>query len=231
MDKISKIYFINLDRRPDRYEHFLKQCHDNNIQFNKIQRFKALDGNSYEFNNKEKSMFKEVDYRTQDFSKRIMGNQLSHYYILKEMIDKNYNYIIVFQDDIQLRNDFKKELEKVMDNIPVNAELVNIAFHKFASYNQFIPWNLNQREEEKEMVKVNVNDNICILNDTINPCSLGYIVTLKGAKNLVNHFNTTGFLRATDWNYNDYLRKKNIFYGSRLVLCTGNPSLGSDIFI
>ncbi len=231
MDKISKIYFINLDRRPDRYEHFLKQCHDNNIQFNKIQRFKALDGNSYEFNNKEKSMFKEVDYRTQDFSKRIMGNQLSHYYILKEMIDKNYNYIIVFQDDIQLRNDFKKELEKVVDNIPVNAELINIAFHKFASYNQFIPWNLNQREEEKEMVKVNVNDNICILNDTINPCSLGYIVTLKGAKNLVNHFNTTGFLRATDWNYNDYLRKKNIFYGSRLVLCTGNPSLGSDIFI
>lgn len=231
MDKISKIYFINLDRRPDRYEHFLKQCHDNNIQFNKIQRFKALDGNSYEFNNKEKSMFKEVDYRTQDFSKRIMGNQLSHYYILKEMIDKNYNYIIVFQDDIQLRNDFKKELEKVMENIPVNAELINIAFHKFASYNQFIPWNLNQREEEKEMVKVNVNDNICILNDTINPCSLGYIVTLKGAKNLVNHFNTTGFLRATDWNYNDYLRKKNIFYGSRLVLCTGNPSLGSDIFI
>jgi GR25 family glycosyltransferase involved in LPS biosynthesis len=231
MDKISKIYFINLDRRPDRYEHFLKQCHDNNIQFNKIERFKALDGNSYEFNNKEKSMFKEVDYRTQDFSKRIMGNQLSHYYILKEMVDKNYDYIIVFQDDIQLRNDFKKELEKVMDNIPVNAELVNIAFHKFASYNQFIPWNLNQREEEKEMAKVNVNDGICILNDTINPCSLGYVVTLKGAKNLVNHFNTTGFLRATDWNYNDYLRKKNIFYGSRLVLCTGNPSLGSDIFI
>ena len=147
------------------------------------------------------------------------------------MIDKNYDYIIVFQDDIQLRNDFKKELEKVMDNIPVNAELVNIAFHKFASYNQFIPWNLNQREEEKEMAKVNVNDGICILNDTINPCSLGYVVTLKGAKNLVNHFNTTGFLRATDWNYNDYLRKKNIFYGSRLVLCTGNPSLGSDIFI
>lgn len=231
MDKISKIYFINLDRRPDRYEHFLKQCHDNNIQFNKIQRYKALDGNSYEFNNKEKGMFKEVDYRTQDFSKRIMGNQLSHYYILKEMVDKNYDYIIVFQDDIQLRNDFKKELEKVMDNIPSDAELVNIAFHKFASYNQFIPWNLNQREEEKEMAKVNVNDGVCILNDTINPCSLGYVVTLKGAKQLLNHFNTNGFLRATDWNFNDYLRKKNIFYGSRLVLCTGNPSLGSDIFI
>lgn len=231
MEKISKIYYINLDRRPDRHEHFLKQCHDNNIEYDKIVRFKALDGNTYVFSHEEKNMFTNVDYRTCDFSKRIMGNQLSHYYILKEMIEKNYNYIIVFQDDIQFRNDFKKELEKVIHNIPDNAEIINIAFHKFASYNQFVPWNLNQRDEEKSMAKININDNICILNDTVNPCSLGYIVTLKGAQNLINHFNTCGFLRATDWNYNDYLRKKNIFYGSSLVLCTGNPNLGSDIFI
>lgn len=230
MEKLSKIFFINLDRRPDRYEHFLKQCHDNNISYNKIQRFKALDGNSYEFSKEEKEMFKEVDYRTQNFSKRIMGNQLSHYYILKEMVEKNYEYIIIFQDDIQLRKEFKKELENVLNNIPDNAEIVNIAFHKFASYNQFIPWDLNQTEEEKEMAKQNINNYVCILNDTVNPCSLGYIVTLKGAKNLINHFKTNGFLRATDWNYNDYLRRKNIFYGSRLVLCTGNPNLGSDIF-
>jgi GR25 family glycosyltransferase involved in LPS biosynthesis len=230
MEKISKIYFINLDRRPDRYEHFLKQCYEHNIDYNKIIRFKALDGNSYEFNNEEKNMFKNTDYKTQDFSKRIMGNQLSHYYILKEMIEKKYNYIIIFQDDIQFRNDFKKELDKVMNNIPENAEIVNIAFHKFASYNQFIPWDLNQREEEKSMAKVNINNYICILNDTVNPCSLGYIVTLNGAKNLINYFNKVGFLRATDWNYNDYLRRKNIFYGSSLVLCTGNPNLGSDIF-
>jgi GR25 family glycosyltransferase involved in LPS biosynthesis len=231
MDKISKIYFINLDRRPDRYEHFLKQCHDNNIDYNKITRFRAIDGKTYEFNKEEKDMFKNVDYRTQNFAKRIMGNQLSHYNILKEMVDKNYNYIIIFQDDIQLRNDFISELEKVMNNVPENAEIINIAFHKFASYNQFIPWDLKQRDEEKEMAKININDYVCILNDTVNPCSLGYIVTLKGAINLINYFETKGFLRATDWNFNDYLRNKNIFYGSSLVLCTGNPNLGSDIFI
>jgi len=230
MEKLSKIYFINLDRRPDRYEHFLKQCYDKNIEYNKIVRFKALDGNTYEFSKEEKEMFKNVDYRTQEFSKRIMGNQLSHYYILKEMIEKKYNNIIIFQDDIELRNNFKEEIEKIINNIPKNAEIINIAFHKYASYNQFIPWNLKQSEEEKSMVKINVNDYICILNDTVNPCSLGYIVTLNGAINLVKHFTTNGFLRATDWNYNDYLRNKNIFYGSRLVLCTGNPNLGSDIF-
>jgi GR25 family glycosyltransferase involved in LPS biosynthesis len=229
MEKLSKIYFINLDRRPDRYEHFLKECDKANIDFNIIKRYKALDGNKYKFSEKEKYYFRNVDYRTQNYATKIMGNQLSHFYILKEMIDKNYNYIIIFQDDVILRKNFCKELEIVLSNIPKDAEIINIAFHKFASFNTFVPWDLN--DENNIMIKRKVNKGICILQETINPCSLGYIVTLQGAKNLITHFNRTGFLRATDWNYNDYLRSKNIFYGSNVVLCTGNPDFGSDIFI
>ena len=228
MNDISKIYFINLDRRPDRYEHFLKQCDDNEIEFSKIVRFRALDGDTYKFNTKEKQLFINADYRTQNYAKKIMGNQLSHYYILEDMIKNNYKFIIIFQDDIIFRKNFTNELENVIKNIPDNAEIVNIAFHKFAAYNQFIPWDLNQKENI--MIKQKVNKYISILNDTVNPCSLGYIVTLNGAKKIINYFNNNGFLRATDWNYNDYLRSKNIFYGSNLVLCTGNPNFGSDIF-
>ena len=44
-------------------------------------------------------------------------------------------------------------------------------------------------------------------------------------------FEKTGFLRATDGNFNDYLQTKNIFYGSTTVLVTGNSDLKSDIFI
>lgn len=230
MNKISKIYFINLDKRPDRYEHFLKECYLQNINFSKIKRFKAIDGDNYNFSKSEKYMFRNVDYRTQNYSNRIMGNQLSHYYILKEMILNNYDYIIIYQDDIIFRSNFKNELNKVIENIPKDAEIVNIAFHKYAAYNKFIPWDLNQTEEDKNMAKININKSICLLNNTLNPCSLGYIVTLNGAKNLVAHFDEVGFLRATDWNFNDYLISKNIFYGSRLVLCTGNQNLGSDIF-
>jgi len=227
---MDKIYFINLDRRPDRYEHFLKQCNDNNIDFSKIERYSALDGNIYQFSKEEKDMFKNVDYRTQGYCKKIMGNQLSHYYILKDMINRNYKNIIIFQDDVIFRKDFSKELDKVIKNIPPNAEIINIAFHRYASYNTFVPWDLNN-DDDKCMIKQDLNNAVCILNDTVNPCSLGYIVTLQGAKNLIKHFNEIGFRRATDWNYNDYLRSKNLFYGSRLVLCTGNPNFGSDIFV
>jgi len=175
-------------------------------------------------------MFKNVDYRNKSFEKNIMGNQLSHYNILKEMIKNNYKYILIFQDDVMLRKNFIEEINNIMNNIPENAEIINIGYNKFASLNNFIPYNLNN-DEEKELSKKNINKHICILNDTINPCSLGYIVTLNGAQNLINYFNTIGFLRATDWNYNDYLISKNIYYGSRLVLATGNPNFKSDVFV
>jgi len=230
MEKINKIYYINLDRRKDRNEHFLNQCNIENINLEKVKRFKALDGLTYEFSAAEKKMFNKVVYLGKQFEKKIMGNQLSHYYILKEMVENRYEYIIILQDDVLLKQNFTKHIDILIPTIPSDAEIINIGFHKFAAYDKFIPWDITSTNDFNELGKTKINDNICILKDTINPCSLGYIVTLKGALNLLVFFNKYGFFRATDWNYNDYLRMKNIFYGSNIVLCTGNPNLGSDIF-
>ena len=119
-----------------------------------------------------------------------------------------------------------------MDNLPNNAEIINFGFHKNASYADFVSWNLNNPEIEDNnfLIKQKINNYVCLLKDNINPCSLSYIVTLQGAKNFINYINKIGFLRATDRNYNDYLLSKNIFYGSNVVLATGNTKFESDIF-
>jgi len=232
MNKINKIYYINLDRRPDRNKHFLDECEKANIPMEKVQRYTALDGSKYQFSKAEDDMFLRVDYRGKHFEKNIMGNQLSHYYILKEMVKNKYDYIIILQDDVIFKKDFVKYVDELMESsIPPQTEIINIGFHQFAAYSTFVPWPIdNEGSDYDKMGKMKINDHLCILQDTINPCSLGYIVTLKGAINLLVFFNRNGFFRATDWNYNDYLRAKNIFYGSSTVLCTGNPNLGSDIF-
>lgn len=227
MEKIDKIYYINLDRRPDRNEHFLKQCSQHNLPIDKIQRYQAIDGDTYNFSSEELELFKNVDYRLQNHYTKVMGNQLSHFYILLDMIKNNYNNVIIFQDDIVLKNKFVYYLNNLMNNIPKNAELINFAFHRFAAYSTSQPYNLN---DLNNIVQKKINPEIGLLEKTTNPCSLGYIVTNMGAKNMVEYFYRVGFLRATDWNYNEYLIAKNIFYGSNIVLATGNPSLGSDIF-
>ena len=139
-------------------------------------------------------MFKNADFIMSDAEPKIMGNQLSHYYILKDMIKNNFG------------------------------------FHKTSNLKDFEALNINDPIESKVQCKEDINDAVCILADNVNPCSLAYLVTLKGANNLVNYFNTVGFLRATDWNYTDYLVSKNINYATKTVLCTGNPDFGSDIF-
>ena len=229
-NEIDKMYYINLDRRQDRNLHFLKLCKKYNFNMNNVIRFKGLDGLTYNFTKKEINMFNNADFINLDNKNKLMGNQLSHYYILKEMIKNNYNYILIFQDDVIFRDDFNKQINYLMKNIPVDAEIINIGFHKESNNAYFKEIDFNNSKESHIPIKKIINDYVGILEDSINPCSLAYLVTLQGAKNLVEYFNKVGFLRATDWNYTTYLINKNINYATTTVLCTGDPKFGSDIF-
>jgi len=227
---IDKIYYINLDRRPDRKQHVLKQIHAEKIPYNKVVRFRAIDGSTCKFSDEELKMFEHIDFKHASNEKSLMGNQLSHYYVLKEMVEKKYKNIVVVQDDVVFKKDFMKHLEKVLENMPKDAEMINIGFHKVGSGAYFEPIPI----EDKKLNRINCDGDakekyICKLEKGINPCSLAYIITLDGAKNLIEYFKENGFRRATDGNFNDYVQSKDIFYGSRMALCTGAP-MGSDIF-
>jgi GR25 family glycosyltransferase involved in LPS biosynthesis len=226
---VSKFYYINLDKRPNRKDHFLNECKRENVPYEKVERFSAVDGEIYNFSESELKMFENGDFNKYWFCKRILGNQLSHYYIMKDIVKNNYEFSIIFQDDSILIPNFMNHLNELLENLPKDSEMVNIGFHKFASGAKFVRWDFN--EDFKTLSKKRLNKSVCILNDGVNPCSLAYVLTLQGAKNMVNHFEKNGFLRATDGNFNDYCQKKNIFYGSIPVLVTGNENLPSDIFI
>lgn len=226
--KLDKIYYINLDRRPDRQQHFLQQCRQENIDMKLIQRFQAIDGKTLKLKKEEEKLFENCDYKNEPYKKNIMGNQLSHYYILQDMIINNYQYILILQDDVVFKKDFNKYLDQVLNSIPDDAEIVNIGLHKHSVYADFKPLNLESHENKIYCIK-DVNSSICIIQNIVNPCSLAYIVTRKGAINLCRYFQIVGFLKATDWNYNEYLQQRGINYASKIVLCTG-ALMGSDIF-
>ena len=232
MDKIDKIFYINLTRRPDRKDHFLKSCNNVKIPFDKLERFEGLDGKTYIPTQIETNMFSNCDFANRLFYNNIVCNQLGHLNLLKEIINRKYNYALICQDDVYFKNDFIKIINNLLNNIPSNSEIINLGFHSYANGKNFIQWDLtNTPEKDFNLIGKNkINDFVCELNDIVNPCSLAYIVTFQGAVNLVNYFNKNGFKRATDRNYNDYCIEKKIFYASIPVLCTGNPDLGSDIF-
>jgi GR25 family glycosyltransferase involved in LPS biosynthesis len=227
--EISTIYYINLQKRVDRNQHFLLQCARELIDPSMLQRVEAIDGSTYVFSDAEKAMFSRCDFLGQPFQSKIMGNQLSHYGILKDIVAKGKEYSIVFQDDVVLKDGFMSHVNRLLSALPEDAELVHIGFHAEANYSHFVGWDL--AVVNTSHIKHRVNDHVCILKEEgVLPCSLAYIITLRGAKALVEYFEKTGFLRATDFNYIDYLKARGIYYGPCVVLCTGNPALGSDIF-
>jgi len=232
MNKIKKIFYINLLRRPDRNDFFLNSCKKAKIPLKKIERFEAFDGQIYKPTDEEKLMFINCNYSKKKFYNNILCNQLGHYYLLKEIINRKYKYAIICQDDIYFKNNFIDYINNLMENIPPNSEIINLGNHLYAVGDKFKPWNLlNTSEEDFNLIgKKKINNFICELNNNYNPCSLAYIVTLQGAINLVEYFNNNGFKKATDINYNNYCIEKNIYYSSLPILCTGNPELGSDIF-
>jgi predicted O-methyltransferase YrrM/GR25 family glycosyltransferase involved in LPS biosynthesis len=238
LDKIDKIYYINLSDRTDRNSHFIEQCATHNIPLDKICRFEAVNGETYLFSEMEKYLFRNCDYLNMLAKLKIMGNQLSHYNIFLEMIKNNYQYIIICQDDVVFKNGFCKYIDNLMSNIDnvTDAEIIHLGFHNYACRDVFLSWDLSKlNNDDDEITKNIVNNEICKLKGKFDDQhnsnnSLCYIITRKGAQNYVNYIIQHGFMYGTDFNANFYLINKDIYYGSRYVLATSNPRLGSDIF-
>jgi GR25 family glycosyltransferase involved in LPS biosynthesis len=227
---VSKFYYINMDRSVIRRDHFLNECQREKVPRELIERFSALDGNVHKFTDFENSLFDNCDFPRNPLKPQLMGNQLSHYYILKDIIKNGYPISVIFQDDAILRTNFLKILKKVIQYLPPDSEMLNIGFHKYGSGKNFIPWDMTREDDYKTLLRTLVNEHVGKIKHGVNPCSLSYIMTLQGAKNMVEFYETTGFIRATDGNFNDYLEQRDIFYGSAKVLVTGNHLFESTVF-
>lgn len=232
MQSIDKIFFINLDRCRERREHFYKQCEIHKIPLDKVERISAVDGMKHSFHPTEQKMFKRANYHLnpENITKKIMGNQLSHFNTLKDIIAKNYKYSLIVQDDVVFREGFVKFVTEMIVNLPGNSEIVNLSLHKKADGKEFIEWDFTNDNDSEVICSRKINDYICVWKEDCNPCSLAYLVTLQGAKNIVTYFEMFGFRETTDCNYNKYLQNKDIFYGTSSVLATTNTQFESDIF-
>ena len=115
-----------------------------------------------------------------------MGNQLSHYNILLEMKARNYNNIIICQDDCEFKEGFVDYIDLIMKDIPDDSELINIGMHQKAENDNFEKYNLNDNEFDESFMDKQITEFVYsykIWNSNghrVNPASLAYIVTKKG---------------------------------------------------
>lgn len=109
---VDKVYCINLDRRPDRWNKMIKRFDDLDI---KADRVKAFDG---------------LDYSGDD---KILNAQKAtvktHLSVIQDAIDNKYNRICIFEDDVIFCDDFNERFDFFRKNVPFNWDIMYLGCH------------------------------------------------------------------------------------------------------
>lgn len=117
LNKISKAFFINLDRRKDRLDHINK-----NLPFS-AERFSAIEAKSLELNDEIKKIFGK---NLEKFTKAEIACALSHYRLWKRLtLDKGSDNYLILEDDVVFKEGFTNFWNQVFSkNIPKNYNLI-----------------------------------------------------------------------------------------------------------
>lgn len=141
-NSISRIYVINLDRKPDRWECIKKELHRIKINYNKSlydisRRFSAIDGRYYKYNkdntelknyyklsdqlkvepNNKYNILKNEDDFNIYMTKQEIAVTLSHIEVWKKMKEENIEYALILEDDVYFTNKFSTNIDKIWNDI------------------------------------------------------------------------------------------------------------------
>lgn len=115
----DQVYMINLERRPDRRERMVNAFDILGIDAKLVP---AVDGKNLTPAYLDSIPIKQLPGFADPYSGRAMtmgeiGCFLSHYYIWEEMIQKGYQRVLLFEDDIRFEPYFRKKLAFLMSDL------------------------------------------------------------------------------------------------------------------
>ena len=131
-DYFDKIFCINLDSRPDRWEQVQREFDKVGIR-NKVERMPAV--------TKEEAI-KKSSYKLKGDIPGQYGCCLSHHKCLEDAVKNNLDSYLVFEDDMILGNSFDSNFN--LGNFNLNWQIFLFGY---------VEWNTKS--------KVNINDQIC----------------------------------------------------------------------
>lgn len=117
-DFVDKIYCINLDKRTDRWERCQKIFQINNLN---VERFSAVDGSKLDLNG-SKLLPGEI------------GVIRSNLGVIKMAKENKYKSILIFEDDVELCDDFNDLFESYIKQVPNDWSFIYLGGNHVGSY-------------------------------------------------------------------------------------------------
>jgi len=135
---ISKIYYINLDRRPDRDENIKKEIAKLNFD-GPVERIPAVDGRELDIPNLSEKLI-TLEGKKDAMNKNgglyyvmtpgAIGCALSHHNLATKIIEEmsDDQYVLILEDDVVLENNFMEQINKYMQEMP-KFDILLIGYH------------------------------------------------------------------------------------------------------
>ncbi|XP_072104221.1 procollagen galactosyltransferase 1-like [Mobula birostris] len=171
----DEVFLINLKRRPKRRMRMLRSLYEQEIA---CEIFDAVDGrafNSSQIKELGITMLAEYQdpYSGRPLTKGELGCFLSHYNIWKEIVDRGLQKSVLFEDDLRFEIFFKRRLKYLMKEVEkakLDWDLIYIGRKR-----------MQVDHPEKAVSGVR---NLVVADYSY--WTLGYVLSLKGAKKLID---------------------------------------------
>ena len=212
-------FVINLKRRPDRLALFTQRCPLEDVFL--VPGFDAKDYSG--------ELSEDIDF----FSRvkcKFPGESavyISHMRIFHQILENNYAYGLIFEDDVEFCNGFLERYDQILKEVPSDTYILYIGgrFKPFHRMNKF-----NCSAVSEHIVKHKIHSNLSDQCDT-DRTAHAYIISNSGARVLLEYFYSleTITFPFDDLMLNFFLKNNIPVYNSLPLLCH-SPIIGdSDI--
>jgi len=188
LKKISKAFFINLDRRTDRLEHINKS-----LPFS-AERSSAVDAKNLELNEEIKKIFKKC---LNKLTKAEIACCLSHYRLWKKLtLDESSDSYLILEDDVVFNEKFEDYWNYVFcKNIPDNYNLIYLGGCQ--------PWNKAKYPEvlncyNKYFNNIKKNDHFSKGDNYWHMTTSSYVISKNAAELFCSSIEKDGMSSAVD---------------------------------
>jgi GR25 family glycosyltransferase involved in LPS biosynthesis len=188
---VDNVYLINMDKDKERLKAVTKECDNINIKF---ERFPGVNVN----NLSKEILNKYIPNKIQKYGPNgMIGCGLSHLFVWKDAINKNYKNILVLEDDVFFTDDFNEYFLNVIKEVPEDYDILYLGY-KDKICNP--PKNCSFNYVYKPYFPLNLH---------------AYIVSNKGLKKLVSLIDKIHY--HIDWLIAQKIDKLNIYASQKRI--------------
>jgi GR25 family glycosyltransferase involved in LPS biosynthesis len=202
----DKILYINLDRRPDRKQNVEAYIKKYNLE-EYTKRFPAIDGKKIDFEKIDTKLISQEAIQDAFDNKQLyttmtiggIGCALSHYNIYIKIINEKINRCLILEDDIIFADDFSEKCAYLEPHLnTIDYDLFFLGYHDTSiKYSYYYNYRFKQFNRVYGL--------------------FGYIVTLEGAKKLMNIFPLKKQIDTEISNYSSHLNILGLPPRDRLI--------------